>query len=398
MEELLYDIEALSKDIMNLQTQCTSTSTENEPAQKKPFRSELNLILAYPNQQRESDFNGSSETSNSQITPPVPAPMELLTPSSHTNPMFLQNLPPPFSSSIPSSPLTPPANFKTTDANMFDRAPDFSHLQFPPINAPPLPNFSSNNSIFCTVSAPSTPASDRKCIDKFCINETNNDNQRGNNDKKKAKRVSIVNTSKDEPNEKISDNPQEVINDSRDADNKDKKPATDANGNHHSHMHRNHSHGHIHPKRRMSLDNNLVSFNPTLLIVLVLNQFQLRTRRETKITGKFVTIRTQKFSDESRTDHQTLSKRGRGPTVPLACTETTREERRCLKGTATVSRLHVNHRRAWAWSRASDEYRSRLMENPRKFHGETSESSFDAFVYFYDFYFRRCGCWGNSCL
>lgn len=260
MEELLFDIEALSKDIMDLQTQCGSSQNENEAAaSRKPFRSELNLVLAYPNQQRESD-HGSSETSNSQVTPPVPAPMELLTPSSQTNPLLLQNLPSPFPSPIPSSPLTPPINFKTTDANLFDRTPDYSHLKFPPINASPLPSFSSNNSIFCTVSAPSTPASDRKCIDKFCINETNNDNQRAN-DKKKAKRVSIVNTSKDEQSEKqISENPQEVINDNKVVENKDKKPAGDVNNViHHSHMHRNHSHGHIHPKRRMSLDNTVVS-------------------------------------------------------------------------------------------------------------------------------------------
>lgn len=271
----MFDIEALSKDIMDLQTQCNSNQAENEASTKKPFRSELNLVLAYPNQQREREqLQGSSETNNSQITPPLPAPMDLITPSSQTNPLLLQNLPPPFPSPIPSSPLTPPLNFKTTDANLFDRAPDYSHLKFPPINAPPLPNFSSStSSIFCTVSAPSTPASDRKCIDKFCINETNNDlNQRGQNnnkdDKKKAKRVSIVNSSKDEPNEKIPENPPEVVNEIKDAENKDKKPAAEvSNGSHHSHMHRNHSHGHLHPKRRMSLDNNLVNKTTTHFII-----------------------------------------------------------------------------------------------------------------------------------
>lgn len=182
--------------------------------------------------------------------------MELMTPSSHTNPLLFQNLPShlpsPFPSS-PSSPLTPPINFKTTDDGLFDRAPDYSHLKFPPINAP-APAFSSDNSIFCTVSAPSTPASDRKCIDKFCINETNNESQRGGSDKKKAKRVSIVNTKDDE---KVSETQEAASSDGKDADGKDKKLATDANnGNHHSHMHRNHSH--THPKRRMSLDNTLV--------------------------------------------------------------------------------------------------------------------------------------------
>lgn len=231
---------------MDLQTQCTVSPTDKEPA-KKPFRSELNLILSYPHQQNE-DFQGSSDA-NSQITPPMPAPMELLTPSMQTNPLFLQNLPSPFPSPIPSSPLTPPTNFKTNEENPFDKVPDYSHLKFPPINAP-LPAFASNNSIFCTVSAPSTPASDRKCIDKFCINEVN-DNQR---DKKKAKRVSIVNT-KDESNDKASDNPEGNNNETKE------KPPDANNSNHHTHMHRNHSHGHIHPKRRMSLDNTVVSFS-----------------------------------------------------------------------------------------------------------------------------------------
>lgn len=260
LEELLFDIEALSKDIMELQTQCTNSPTDNSAASKKPFRSELNLVLSYPNQSESGEFQGtSSENSNSQVTPPVPLPMELITPSVlHTNPLYLQNLPPPFpSNSIPSSPLTPPTNFKTTDVNLFDKAPDYSHLKFTPINAP-LPTFSSNNSIFCTVSAPSTPASDRKCIDKFCINETNNEGQRSS-DKKKAKRVSIVNT-KDDGVDKISENPETSSENTKEGDGKDKKPSVD-NGNHHSHMHRNHSHGHLHPKRRMSLDNNLVSFD-----------------------------------------------------------------------------------------------------------------------------------------
>lgn len=258
MEELLFDIEALSKDIMDLQTQCTSSPTDNEVASKKPFRSELNLVLSYPSKHEESsDFQGtSSENSNSQVTPPLPEPMELLTSSLHTNPLYLQNLPPPFpSQSIPSSPLTPPTNFKTTDANLFDKPQDYSHLNFTPINAP-LPIFSSNSSIFCTVSAPSTPASDRKCIDKFCINETNNEGQRSG-DKKKAKRVSIFNT-KDEAIDKISENPETSSDNTKEGD----KKVID-NGNHHSHLHRNHSHGHLHPKRRMSLDNTVVTFHLT---------------------------------------------------------------------------------------------------------------------------------------
>lgn len=239
LEELLFDIEALSRDIMDLQTQCTNSPTDNE-ANKKPYRSELNLVLSY-----NDEYRGSSDA-NSQVTPPVPAPMDLITPSSQINTLLLQHLPPPFPS-IPTSPLTPPMNFKTNDMNPFDRIPDYSQLTFPPINAP-VPAFTPNPTVFCTVSAPSTPASDRKCIEKFCINETNEPRA----EKKKAKRVSIVNT-KDEVTDKAPENQEVNNNDLKEAE---KKP-TENNLNHHSHMHRNHSH--LHPKRRMSLDNNLVS-------------------------------------------------------------------------------------------------------------------------------------------
>lgn len=231
---------------MELQTQCTNSPTDNEMINRKPFRSELNLILSYNDEHR-----GSSDA-NSQVTPPVPAPMDLIIPSSQTNALLFQHLPTPFPSPIPSSPLTPPMNFKTSDINPFDRVPDYSHLNFPPINAP-VPPFTPNTSVFCTVSAPSTPASDRKCIDKFCINETTNEPRV---DKKKAKRVSIVNTSKDDGNDKPAENQDGNTNDTKEGG--DKK-AIENNSNHHSHMHRNHSHSHLHPKRRMSLDNNLVS-------------------------------------------------------------------------------------------------------------------------------------------
>lgn len=230
---------------MNLQTQCTNTPAESDPASKKPFRSELNLVLSYPNQ-NANESPRLLDSNNAQITPPLPMPMELISPLSKNN-LLLQNLPSPLPSPIPSSPITPPTNFKTID----------SLLNFPPINAP-VPIFSSNNSVFCTVSAPSTPASDRKYIDKFCINDdTNSIETQRSGDKKKAKRVSIVNTSKDDADDKASDN-QEVNNDSvKDAESK--KP--DSIGNHHSHIHRNHSHSHLHPKRRMSLDNTIVSLN-----------------------------------------------------------------------------------------------------------------------------------------
>lgn len=245
---------------MNLQTQCTNSPTDNEPLNpKKPFRSELNLVLSYPGN-LESQSSPSSPENNSQITPPLPTPMELLNPlTSHTNPLYLQNLPSPFPSPIPSSPLTPPTNFKTNDnvAHLFENSTDYSHLKFPPINSP-LPIFASNNSIFCTVSAPSTPASDRKCIDKFCVNENNNEPIKVNDIKKKAKRVSIVNTSKEEAGEKAPETPETNNNEIKDGEGKDKKqdPGNSNIPTHHGH--RSHSHAHLHPKRRMSLDNTVV--------------------------------------------------------------------------------------------------------------------------------------------
>lgn len=143
MEELLFDLEALS---LGLEKQCASAPIDNETTNKKPFRSELNLILSYPPALNDE---GSSD-GNSQITPPVPEPMGLMTPSFKTNPIFLQNLPSPFPSN-PTSPLTPPTSFSTNDTNPFDRVQDYPNLQFPPINAP-IPVFASNTSVFCTVS------------------------------------------------------------------------------------------------------------------------------------------------------------------------------------------------------------------------------------------------------
>lgn len=288
---------------MNLQTQCTNSPIDNEPLNpKKPFRSELNLVLSYPPNPDTQSSPSSSEV-NQQITPPLPTPMELLTPlNTHTNPLFLQNLPSPYPSPIPASPLTPPMNFNTNDAHLFEKAPDYSHLKFPPINSP-LPIFASDNSIFCTVSAPSTPASDRKCIEKFCANEP----PPPLNDKKKAKRVSIVN-SKDEASEKVQDNSET----NADGKESDKKPDGNLLNAQAHHGHRSHSHAHIH-KRRMSLDNNLVSsfkYNRAF----ILNSF-CRTPLEQKITVRLIKIRTQKSIDESQIGQQILSKNDRGQTA-----------------------------------------------------------------------------------
>ncbi|KAG5682007.1 hypothetical protein PVAND_011402 [Polypedilum vanderplanki] len=247
LEELLYDIENLSKDIMELQTHCADMPVEqnitNTNNPQKPFRSELNLVLSYPKNfesQVDENANNTSTFDAQQLQ----------------NPLFLQNLPSPFPT-FPSSPITPPINFKADDL-VSGKPPDFSHLNFAPIDTS-LPIFSSNNSIFCTVSAPSTPALDRKCIDKFCATETNADR----NDKKKAKRVSIVNVSKDDNKDdkaSVSNSVNEIHNEEG-----EKKASTDTSSNsnvhHHSHVHKSHSHSHLHSqsKRRMSLDNSTQS-------------------------------------------------------------------------------------------------------------------------------------------
>jgi hypothetical protein len=232
---------------MELQTHCADIPVEKSVTnnvQQKPFRSELNLVLSYPKSFEPEVDENSNNTSkiDTQLH----------------NPLFLQNLPSPFPT-FPSSPLTPPINFKA-DEQTGENLPDFSHLNFAPLDAT-VPTFSSSNSIFCTVSAPSTPALDRKCIDKFCSSETNT------NEKKKAKRVSIVNVSKEDSKEEkasITNSVDEPVEDSKDVE---KKNAADtsssSNVHHHSHVHKSHSHSHLHSqsKRRMSLDNTTVNFN-----------------------------------------------------------------------------------------------------------------------------------------
>lgn len=323
---------------MDLQTQCNNSPTEDDESNKKPYRSELNLVLSYPGQPTENDSQGSSDTSNLQSTPPVPAPMELLTPSSQTNALLLQNFPPPnFPSSIPSSPLTPPMNFKTVDGNLFEKVPDYTHINFVPINTPVPPLFSSDNSIFCTVSAPSTPASDRKCIDKFCVSESNSDNQRST-DKKKAKRVSIFN-SKEDGSEKVSTS-QEVNT----KDGEGKEQGQDANNpNHHSHAHR-HSHGHIHPKRRMSLDNNLVSRMFKKMSLTFIETKLFRIQRGTKIIDRFVMTQAQKSRGVNRTGLQTPSRKDPDQTVHLGYMEMAiKVELQCPNDTVIALRRRESH-------------------------------------------------------
>lgn len=205
----------MSKGIAELQTNCTELPKENGLAdvKKKPFRSELNLVLSYP-----SDLNPScgdtpsSPIESTDLPSPIYTPLSVLT-------------------QPPLSPITPPINFKSTDLN------------FVPVNAN-VPIFSSNSSIFCTVSAPSTPAVERKFMERFHSTESNLAV-----DKKKQKRVSIINDAKDEKSSTTDSN--SVVK----KDGKESQSST-----HHSHIHKNHSHSHSQPKRRMSLDNSTVIF------------------------------------------------------------------------------------------------------------------------------------------
>jgi hypothetical protein len=207
---------------------------------KKPFRSELNLFLAYPT---PNDVIESSSPENTDGMPSLPEPMELINPLSHNNPLYLQNLPSPFPSPIPGSPLTPPMSFNNNnELPKFDILTTTSKLNFSPLNNSQHHMFSSNNSIFCTVSAPSTPASDRKCIEKFCLNDPL-ECQKVNADKKKAKRVSIVNTSKEDEEDRVENAEQQQSSSSKtEVKEGDVNFNGTNNSNHHSHIHRNHSH------------------------------------------------------------------------------------------------------------------------------------------------------------
>ena len=68
-------------------------------------------------------------------------------------------------------------------------------------------------------------------------------------DKKKQKRVSIINDVKDEKGNATDGNSTTL--------GAKKEGKEQQNNTHHSHIHKNHSHSH--PKRRMSLDNQVIS-------------------------------------------------------------------------------------------------------------------------------------------
>lgn len=231
---MLYDIETLSKDILELQTQCQhSPQKAVDESIKKPFRSELNLFLTYHNDKQ------------------------------HTNGM-MEHLPSPFPTN-PSSPITPPTNFNPNDPNFFE-ADRIKHINFPPYNAP-LTGISSNNSVFCTVSAPSTPASSRKEIEKFPqgeigpapVEESDSTLQKEDTiDKKKSKRVSYLQNTKEEQSAVPDQTTEKSVDKDCKESLKDKKPTVIENGSnnhthHHSHVHSNK----LINNRRMSLDTTL---------------------------------------------------------------------------------------------------------------------------------------------
>lgn len=80
-------------------------------------------------------------------------------------------------------------------------------------------------------------------------------------DKKKQKRVSIINEAKDEKNS------------TTDSNGATKKDCKDQSAAHHSHIHKNHSHNHSQPKRRMSLDNSTVIFIIASSLCGILTEF-----------------------------------------------------------------------------------------------------------------------------
>lgn len=217
---MLQDIEALSKDIVDLQTNCSELSIEQLDAKKKPFRSELNLVLSYPTTELDSSKKTQlNETDGNRVeSKDTSSPLSILTSTNN--------------------------NKKENISSMLEDS-NFSNMNFMPINAN-VPNFSSSNSIFCTVSAPSTPALERKLNqekNKPSLSQVSTESNLGI-DKKKQKRVSIINYERDEKN---------AINNQLDT--KNAKDLKLQDNNHHSHIHKGHCHNHSQPRRRMSLDN-----------------------------------------------------------------------------------------------------------------------------------------------
>lgn len=165
----------------------------------------------------------------------------------------------------PLSILTSSNNKKENIAALLEDT-NFSNMNFMPINAN-VPNFPSSNSIFCTVSAPSTPALERKLNqekNKPSLSQVSTESNLGL-DKKKQKRVSIINYEKDA-------NQSDTKND------KDLK-AQETNNSNHSHIHKGHCHNHSQPRRRMSLDNATTQVSIShVLFKLYVNAFSECTK------------------------------------------------------------------------------------------------------------------------
>lgn len=202
---MLQDIEALSKDIVELQTNCSELSVEDQAIdeKKKPFRSELNLVLSYPKDLEPSTtekYNEATVNQSSAILPKV------------------------------------------------SQSENTSDMSFMPINTNPLiPIFASNNSLFYTTcSAPTTPNPQRKAIDvenKSSLIQASTESNLAGGDKKKQKRVSIINNGEKDEKAGGVDNQKDL-----------KSSESQIN---HSHIHKGHCHNHSQQKRRMSLDNSV---------------------------------------------------------------------------------------------------------------------------------------------
>lgn len=214
MEELLYDIETLSKDIMELSTQCKKAPEDD--ALKKPFRSEINLYLNYPNS--TTDQNSGIDGYMNQ-TAPIPNNNEIT---------FMH----------PAGPLSASEmTFPEQDCGVVPLAPLRSRT----------PLFSSNPA-FCTVSAPTTPAVDRKFEQASNLDKNNNLSDSVDRNKK-LKRVSYSNP--DEPEGKVETPGKPEQSES-------KTSVTSEEGKkHHKHSH------HSKLNRRLSLDTNQSAGNGT---------------------------------------------------------------------------------------------------------------------------------------
>lgn len=279
-------------------------------------------------------------------------------------------LPSPFPTN-PSSPITPPTNFNSKDPNFFDQSRE---RRLKNIIFPPLSGISSNNSMFCTVSAPSTPASSRKEIEKFqqsevgvtpTTEESDSPLQKEDNiDKKKAKRVSYLQNTKEEQ----SSGPDQSTVEKTDCKEmiKDKKPSVVENNHNHQH-----SHIHSHPSklmnnRRMSLDTTLQQTNSNRL-----RHANHRVAGQEQPASKVV-------RNNSNRSYTLVKKRSRS--------DSTFGNDHQTEGGTSMSERNSN---SLASSRESSTSLSLKSQSKRRIsitsHGTGSKIPW-------------CGCWGNGCI